>query len=102
MNKQENKKHLRARIEKFVQLGKAKHGNDRYGYIPGKNEYINNRTPVHLICNKCKSEPFLVYPFAHTDKGDNQKGTCPHCYITKLSIKETRWIPNLKDRINDV
>jgi hypothetical protein len=97
-NKRELKT-LKARKERFIQLGKAKHGNDRYGYSQASIEYINNRTPVHIICNKCKIEPFLVYPFAHTDKGDNRKGTCPHCYKTNLNVKETRWDPNLKERI---
>lgn len=99
MNNKREQKTLKARKEKFIQLGKAKHGNDRYSYSQASIEYINNRTPVHIICNKCKGEPFLVYPFAHTDKGDNKKGTCPHCYMTNLNVKETRWDPNLKERI---
>lgn len=97
--KKREKKTLQARIEKFIKLGKAKHGNNRYDYSLAKKAYINNRTPVPIICNKCKGGPFLVYPFAHTDQRDNQKGTCTKCYVTKLNIKKTRWEPNLKMRI---
>lgn len=91
---------LNERRERFVKLGIEKHGN-RYDYSMAIKEYKNNRTPVHLICNKCESEPFKVYPFAHTDKGENQKGTCQDCYITNLDVQKTRWDPNLPKRIKD-
>lgn len=99
-------KTLQSRIERFIELGKEKHGENRYDYSLAREEYINNHTPVPLICIDCvcvdcKDKPFLVYPFAHTDKGDNKKGTCKYCYVSKLNVQETRWNPNLKDRINE-
>ena len=85
-------KTLQARIEKFIQQGKDKHGKNAYDYSIARRDYINNRTPVRIKCKKCKgSKPFLVYPFAHTDKGDNQKGTCENCYVPKQTISDTRW-----------
>lgn len=101
MYKERERKSLKRRIARFVQLGQEKYGKERYNYSIAKKEYTNNRTPVHLICNKCKEEPFLVYPFAHTSAGDNEKGTCPNCYVPKQTVQETRWNPNLKDRINE-
>lgn len=94
-------KTLQRRIERFIQLGKEKHGNDRYDYSMAKEEYTNNRTPIHLRCNKCNSEPFLVYPFAHTFHGKNERGGCSNCYVPKKTVKETRWDPNLPERIKD-
>lgn len=92
------KKTLETRIERFIQLGKAKHGDNRYDYSIAKGEYKNNRTKVHLICNRCNAEPFLVYPFRHTSKGDNKQGCCSHCYVQKRTVQETRWDPNLPER----
>ncbi|NOR56590.1 MAG: hypothetical protein GQ531_10355 [Sulfurovum sp.] len=92
------RKSLKLRTEKFIKLGKEKHGRNRYDYSLARLEYKNNRIPVHLICNKCKGEPFLVYPFAHTCSGDNEKGTCPNCYVPKQTVQETRWNPNLPER----
>ncbi len=92
------RKSLNRRIENFVQLGEKKYGKGTYDYSLAKKEYSNNRTPVHLICNKCKGDPFLVFPFAHTYHGDNQKGTCPECYVPKETVQETRWDPNLPKR----
>lgn len=96
-NKRDNKT-LNRRIENFVQLGEKKYGKDTYDYSLAKKEYKNNRTPVHLKCTRCKKKPFLVYPFAHTSPGDNEKGTCPNCYIPKQGVQETRWDPNLPER----
>ena len=94
-------KTLTQRIEKFVQSGEEKYGKGTYDYSLAKTEYSNNRTPVHLICNnpKCNKNTFKVYPFAHTCKGDNQKGTCPNCYVQTQTVQQTRWDPNLKERI---
>jgi len=97
MYEERERKSLKRRIEKFVQLGKEKYG-DQYDYSIAEKEYSNNRIPVHLICNKCKGEPFPVIPFAHTSKGDNEKGTCTHCYVPKQGVQETRWDPNLPER----
>ena len=94
-------KTLQRRIERFIELGKEKHGNDRYDYSMAREEYTNNRIPVHLRCNQCNGEPFLVYPFMHTNKGDNQKGTCQDCYVPQVTVQETRWDPNLPERIKD-
>ena len=99
--KQEKENHLRDELKNLFSLEKQNTAMTVMIISRARIEYVNNRTPVHIICNKCKSEPFLVYPFAHTDQGDNQKGTCPHCYVTNLNIKETRWDPNLKERINE-
>lgn len=101
MNNKREQKTLKARKERFIQLGKAKHGDDRYGYSLARKEYVNNRTPVHIICNQCNGKPFLVYPFAHIDKGNNDKGTCQNCYVPRKTVQETRWDPNLKKRIKD-
>ena len=103
--KRENKS-LKRRIEKFVQRGEEKYGKVTYDYSIAKKEYSNNRTPVHLICNTCKDKrgkdyTFLVYPFAHTYYGDNDKGTCPICYEQKQTVQETRWNPNLSERIDE-
>jgi Zn finger protein HypA/HybF involved in hydrogenase expression len=98
---QREKKTLTVRIEKFIRLGQEKHGEDTYDYTLVPNEYKNNRTPVHIKCTKCDNPPFKVYPFAHTDKGDNQKGTCPHCYVPKQTVQETRWDPNLPERVKE-
>lgn len=95
------KKTLNARIKRFIQLGKEKHGEDRYDYSMAQEEYTNNRTPVHIKCNKCNNEPFLVYPFRHTSKGDNEQGCCSNCYVQKVTVQETRWDPNLPERIKD-
>ncbi len=92
------RKTLEARTEKFIQLGKTKHGNDCYDYSIAGVEYVNNRTKVHLICNRCKGEPFLVYPFRHTSKGNNEQGSCSNCYVQKRTVQETRWDPNLPER----
>jgi len=91
---------LNKRKAKFIEQGKAKYG-DQYDYTMAEKEYTNNRTPVHLICNRCKDDPFLVFPFAHTSSGDNQKGTCQNCYIPKQTVQETRWNPNLPERIKE-
>ena len=93
------RKSLNRRTEKFIQKSKEKYGNGTYDYSLAKKEYKNNRTPVHLICNRCENSPFLVYPFAHTFHGINDKGTCPHCYVPKNTVQETRWNPNLPKRI---
>lgn len=95
------KKTLETRIQKFIYLGKEKHGQDRYDYSMAEAEYANNRIRVHLICKKCNSEPFLVYPFRHTSKGDNEQGCCSNCYVPKVTVQETRWNPNLPERIKD-
>ena len=95
------KKSLKRRIEKFVKLGEDKYGKGTYDYSLAKKEYVKNRIPVHLICNRCNNDPFLVYPFAHTSHGANNKGTCPHCYIPAKTVQETRWDPNLPERIQD-
>lgn len=86
--------HFAHRLEK-------KHGNDHYDYSIAKEEYTNNRMPVHLRCNQCNGEPFLVYQFAHTFHGDNQRGGCSNCYKLKVTVEETRWDPNLPERIKD-
>lgn len=96
--KKRDQKSLMKRIEKFVQLGKKKYGENRYDYSIATKEYKNNRTTVHLICNKCKGDPFPVIPFMHTFHGDNDKGTCPNCYVPKQTVQETRWDPNLPER----
>ena len=95
------KKTLEARIEKFIQKGEAKYGENTYDYSQVWGEYKNNRTPVHIKCNRCNNKPFPVYPFAHTSQGDNQKGTCPACYVPKETVQETRWDPNLPQRIRE-
>jgi len=101
MYEERENKSLKRRIEKFVQLGEKKYGKGTYDYSLAKKEYSNNRTPVQLICNKCEGDPFLVFPFAHTYHGDNQKGTCPECYVPKETIQESRWDPNLPKRIDE-
>jgi len=98
MYEKRESKSLNLRIAKFVQQGEDKHGIGSYDYSIARREYKNNRTPVHINCNSCNHPPFKVYPFAHTDKGDNKKGTCPHCYVPKQGVKETRWDPNLPER----
>ena len=100
MYEQREAKSLKKRKEKFADLGRIKYG-DQYDYSMALTEYTNNKTPVHLICNKCEGEPFLVIPFAHTYHGDNQKGTCPECYVPKETVQETRWDPNLPKRIKE-
>jgi len=95
------KRTLPLRIAKFIRQGKAKHGKNTYDYSLVSEKYINNRTPVHIKCNRCDNKPFLVYPFAHTSKGDNQKGTCTECYVPKETVQETRWDPNLTQRISE-
>lgn len=99
-HEEREKRTLPKRIAEFIKKGKTKHGEDTYDYSLVPEEYINNRTPVHIKCNRCNSESFLVYPFAHTCKGDNQKGTCENCYIPKQTISDTRWNPNLPRRIS--
>ncbi len=99
--KKRDNKTLNRRFKNFVQQGEKKYGKGRYDYSLAEKEYKNNRTPVHLKCTRCKKKPFLVYPFAHTSPGDNEKGTCPNCYVPKQTVQETRWDPNLKDRINE-
>jgi hypothetical protein len=100
--KTREEKTLQARIERFITLGKEKHGEDAYDYSLAQTQYIRNRTPVELICKRCVgSKPFWVYPFAHTDKGDNEKGTCTNCYVPKQTISDTRWKPNLMQRISE-
>ncbi len=99
--KKRDNKTLNRRFKNFVQQGEKKYGKGRYDYSQAEKEYKNNRTPVHLICNHCEYPPFKVYPFAHTSPGDNEKGTCPNCYVPKQGVQETRWNPNLKDRINE-
>ncbi len=99
--KKRDQKTLSKRIGKFIRLDKEKHGINHYDYSLAREEYSNNRTPVHLKCNKCENPPFKVYPFAHTNKGENEKGTCPHCYIPKLSVQEMRWDKNIKVRAEE-
>lgn len=99
--KSRDKKTLQKRIDNFIYLGKKKHGSNRYDYSAVHYEYKNNRTPVHIKCNMCDNLPFKVYPFVHTNKGDNQKGTCPHCYVPKKTVQETRWNKNIKHRIKE-
>ena len=96
--KKRDQKTLPARKEQFVRDGKAKHGEDTYDYSLAIQAYTNNRTPVPLICNKCKGEPFLVIPFRHTEKGDNKRGSCPNCYVPDNKIQESRWNPNRLER----
>jgi len=36
----------------------------------------------------------MVLPFRHTEKGDNQRGSCQKCYVPQNNIQETRWNPN--------
>ena len=95
------KKSLKLRMEKFVKLGEDKYVKGTYDYSLAKEEYKNNRTPVNIICNRCDNDPFLVYPFVHTFHGVNDKGTCPHCYVPVKTVQETRWNPNLPERIQD-
>lgn len=95
------KKTLDARIEKFVKLGQDKYGKGAYDYSLAEKEYVNNRTPVHLICNRCSNPPFTVYPFMHTSKGENNYGSCQHCNVPDNKIQEKRWDPNLQERIKD-
>ena len=101
MYEEREKKSIKRRIEKFVQLGEEKYGKGTYDYSLAEKEYVNNRTPVSLICNRCDNDPFLVFPFAHTFHGVNDKGTCPHCYVPVKTVQETRWDPNLPERIQD-
>ena len=95
------KKTLPKRIATFIRKGKEKYGEDAYDYSLVPEQYINNRIPVLIKCNQCKNKPFPVYPFAHTSKGDNQKGTCSHCYVPKQTVQETRWDPNRQERIKE-
>ena len=92
------------RIENFVNLGEEKYGAGRYDYSLAAMAYINNRTPVPLICNVCKSkgftEPFMVLPFRHTEKGGNQRGSCPKCYVPQNRIQELRWDLNRLERVH--
>ena len=99
--KERETKSLRRRIMLFITKGKSKHGEDTYDYSLVHEQYINNRTPVEIKCTRCNSDFFKVYPFAHTDKKDNQKGTCTKCYVPKKTISDTRWDPNLPKRIKD-
>ena len=92
---------LKRRIADFILQGKAKYGENAYDYSMVHEEYVNNRTPVHIKCKRCDNDPFPVYPFAHISKGDNQKGTCQHCYVPKQTVQETRWDPNLPKRIKE-
>ncbi len=94
-------KTLNKRKDAFISKGQEKYGSERYDYSMVDEEYVNNRIPVHLICNNCHGEPFLVIPSRHTEKGDNQRGSCPNCYEPKETVQETRWDPNLSERIED-
>ena len=98
---QREKKTLTHRAAIFIQQGEDKYGEGTYDYSLVPDQYKNNRTPVMIKCNRCDGEPFLVYPFAHTSKGDNQKGTCENCYVPKQTVQETRWDPNLPERIEE-
>jgi len=95
--KKRDQKTLQKRIEAFVKKGKLKYGEDAYDYSLAIKVYKNNRIPVPLICKnkQCEgNEPFYVIPSRHTEKGDNQRGSCPNCYVPKHNIQETRWNPN--------
>ena len=97
-----DKKTLTQRINAFISQGEKKYGVGRYDYSLAKKAYTNNRTTIPLICNVCKSkgfvEPFMVLPFRHTEKGDNQRGSCQKCYVPQNKIQETRWNPNRLER----
>ena len=99
--KKRDAKTLPKRIADFIQKGKAKHGEDTYDYSRVFGQYKNNRIPVEIKCNQCDDDFFPVYPFAHTDKKDNQKGTCTNCYVPNQTVQETRWDPNLPQRIEE-
>ena len=99
--KEREKKTLNKRKDAFISKGQKKYGSERYDYSLVDEEYVNNRIPVHLICNNCHGEPFLVIPSRHTEKGDNQRGSCPNCYKLNITVQETRWDPNLSERIED-
>jgi len=97
--KTKNSRSKEARVAKFIKMGEAKYGKGTYDYSMAAIEYKTNRIQIHLKCNRCDSKPFLVYPFRHTQKGDNQRGTCQKCYVPENNISENRWIPNLPQRI---
>ncbi len=104
--KKRDRKTLTKRINNFVRQGEEKYGVGRYDYSLARKVYKNNRIPVPLLCNVCKSkgfvEPFMVIPSRHTERGDNQRGSCPNCYVNKISIQESRWDPNRRERIEDL
>ncbi|MBR6516374.1 MAG: hypothetical protein IKT40_05915 [Bacilli bacterium] len=63
-------------LSEFIEKSKQIHG-DRYDY--SNVEYINNKTHVKLICNKCGFE-FSVKPNNHL----TNKSGCPNCNKSKL------------------
>lgn len=68
-------------LEEFLRLAKEKHG-DKYDYSL-VTEYVNNRTPVTIICKTC-GQPFEQKPKMHL----NGHG-CTHCANnTQLTTEE--------------
>jgi len=68
-------------LEIFIQKAKKVHG-DKYDY--SLVEYINNKTNVKIICNKCK-KIFKQSPNNHISISN--KNGCPRCKISKGEIK---------------
>ena len=65
----------RKTLEEFIADAIKKHG-DKYDYSLIK-EYVNNKTPVPIKCNRC-GEVFWQKPNAHLN-GNN----CPYCWAKK-------------------
>lgn len=65
-----------AGLEAFIEKAQKIHGNN-YDY--SQVIYVNNKTNVHIKCNKCKHE-FDVRPDNHI----NLKSGCPKCRSSKM------------------
>lgn len=79
----ECEKEKRRKISKKLFLEKAKEKyKDLYDYK--KMEYVNDQTPIEIICNKC-GDVFTITPYGHIH---NKYGGCKTCEV-KEPIKPT-------------
>lgn len=79
---------LKLTLDEFIKKSKIIH-KEKYDY--SKVNYINAKTNVIIICNKCKIE-FLKTPDCHMG---NKESGCPHCSINNISKSETKWLDSL-------
>ena len=77
--KRDNKK---SNTADFIEKAKKKHENI-YDY--SKSEYINAKTKVCIICNKCEKE-FMMVPNHHLSRGDG----CKICGRKRAAAKNTK------------
>ena len=78
--------------EKFISRSIDLFGENSFGY--DKTNYVNNHTPVKLLCLNCGNY-FEQKPIEHY----NSKGCCPECSMKLAGLKKTTPINKIKEKI---